>query len=85
MGFAGLAANYFSDIRLKDNIRHIGKRGGHNWYAWTWKPEAHELGLAGDDEGVLAHEVYETHPGAVTTNHGLLLVDYSKLEMNYGH
>jgi len=56
-----------SDIRLKKNIRKVGKTpGGHNLYEWEWKKQAKSvLGKAGFDVGVLAQEVMETRPDLV--------------------
>lgn len=83
MGLAGAALmapkGTFSDIRLKDDIQYEGKKNGHNIYSWTWRPEAEELGLEGISVGVLAHEVYEYAPEAISTDDGLLMVDYSQL------
>ena len=52
----------FSDIRLKTNIKASGKKHGHNWYTWTWNKAAEALGLTGEGEGVMAHEVHATTP-----------------------
>lgn len=81
LGFGQLGANagWWSDIRLKTNIRPLGNKHGLNWYCWDWKPEAAELGLEGEASGVLAHEIYQTHPEAVGLVDGLLVVDYNKL------
>ena len=71
----------FSDIRLKDNIRHAGTRGQWNWYRWSWNDEARELGLSGETEGVLAHEVYESRPDVIGVRDGYIVVDYDRLEI----
>jgi hypothetical protein len=56
-----------SDVRLKKNIRRVGKTpGGYNLYAWEWKKQAKSvLGKTGSDMGVLAQEVMETRPDLV--------------------
>jgi hypothetical protein len=56
-----------SDVRLKKNIRRVGKTpGGHNLYAWDWKKQAKSVfGKTGSDMGVLAQEVMETRPDLV--------------------
>lgn len=56
-----------SDIRLKKNIRKVGKTpGGHNLYEWEWKNQAKSvLGKVGFDVGVLAQEIMETRPDLV--------------------
>ncbi len=71
----------FSDIRLKDNITKVGELdSGINLYTWEWNEEGKRL--AGDTPtfGVLAQEVQEVTPEAVTRgNHGYLMVNYAKL------
>lgn len=80
LGQLGLSAyGAFSDIRLKTNIRHIGKKGSHEWYKWEWNDEAKKLGLEGSSEGVLAHQVWETNPEAVGIRDGYLAIDYDRL------
>lgn len=75
----GGAALAFSDARLKNNVKPAGKRNGLPWYTWTWNDEAKALGLFGDDEGVMAHEVAELKPEAVRVVNNYLTVDYSAL------
>lgn len=75
----GAASLAFSDVRLKDNVREIGEKNGHKWYAWDWNEEAEQLGLSGPDEGVMAHEVAVHAPEAVYTRDNYLVVDYSAL------
>lgn len=79
IGLLGAGAAYFSDIRLKSNITPAGRRNGHNWYRWQWNDYAEELGLEGAAEGVLAHEVYEINPDALSTIDGHLVVNYDML------
>ena len=76
------AAKLFSDSRLKSNIKQAGTRNGHHWYTWTWNDEAATMGLFGDDEGVMAHEVADIKPEAIRLNDGYLTVDYSALGVN---
>ena len=78
LGQLGLAA--FSDIRLKENIEYIGTSDGQNWYSWDWNKEASELGLTGKDQGVMAHEVYESKPESIGELNGYITVDYSQLK-----
>lgn len=79
-GLGGAALMGFSDIRLKENIHTKGTKNGYNWYGWTWNEAAKELfGLEGEDEGVMAHEVYETHPEAIGTYAGFIMVNYDTL------
>jgi len=77
---AMMAAQAFSDIRLKDNIEYIGDYNGHNWYAWDWNEDAKHLGLEGRSDGVMAHEIYEYMPEAIGENYGYVTVNYSMLE-----
>lgn len=72
-------AGGFSDSRLKSNVRPLGEKNGHKWYAWDWNKDAEALGLIGPDEGVMAHEVMQTNPEAVAVRDGYLAVDYAAL------
>ena len=78
LGQAGAMA--FSDIRLKENIKHLGAEDGQNWYSWDWNDKASELGLSGSDTGVMAHEVFDSKPEAIGTFAGYITVDYSQLK-----
>lgn len=71
-GGAAAGAAIFSDRRLKNNIKFIGEHSGHRWYSYD---------IGGRREvGVMAQEVRETHPEAVSLHEsGYLMVDYSKL------
>lgn len=79
LGVGQLAAS-FSDIRLKTNIRYLGDNAGFSWYRWTWNEKAAELGLEGDQVGVLAHQVFDEYPDAISVERGYLKVDYDRLE-----
>lgn len=82
MGIGQLAtssAGAFSDIRLKENIRLVGMFGGHNWYEWEWNKEAANVGLFGDSEGVMAHEVFEVQPELIGSRDGYITVNYQEL------
>jgi hypothetical protein len=69
-----------SDIRLKKNIKPASKVGSIQLYNWDWTDEAKSLGVDDPTFGVIAQEVMQTHPGAVSVGqHGYLMVDYSKL------
>lgn len=71
----------YSDVRLKENITKVGSLdSGINLYTWDWTEEGKRL--AGDTPtvGVLAQEVQQVMPEAVTRgDHGYLTVNYSKL------
>ena len=77
---AGIASTLWgmSDIRLKDNIIHIGTDKGYNIYSWDWNREALELGVDTPTYGVMAQEVLETNPDAVA------LMDNGYYAVNYG-
>lgn len=67
VGVFDLLSLAVSDVRLKKNIRRVGKTpGGHNLYAWDWKKQAKSIvGKTGSDMGVIAQEVRETRPDLV--------------------
>jgi hypothetical protein len=71
--FAGNPALKFSDRRLKDDVRKVGKTDdGLNIYSYCYKGDKRlQLGL-------LAHEVESKRPGAVVDMGGFKAVDYSK-------
>lgn len=73
LGGAGIMR--FSDLRLKTDVKPIGRTaGGHNLYSWKWKDGS------GYDTGVIAQEVQQIRPDAVTQDtSGYLMVDYSKI------
>lgn len=75
---AALMAQFFSDERLKTNIKKIGSRNGINFYRWDWNGK---LGLTGSDSGVLAQEIEKVIPNAVTnTGTGFKAVRYDIVE-----
>jgi hypothetical protein len=66
--------NVFSDRRLKKNIKQIGTRadGLHIYefdYIWGGKRQV----------GLMAQEVQNVYPSAVSESSGYLMVDYSKV------
>lgn len=74
LGSAGITAG--SDIRLKSDIEPMGERGGHNWYRFRYVWE--DPGTV--HEGVMAQEVMQTRPDAVSTHPmGFYVVDYAAL------
>tara|TARA_R100001163_G_C5068158_1_gene208001 strand:- start:5738 stop:6871 length:1134 start_codon:yes stop_codon:yes gene_type:complete len=83
---ASAAAPYvaMSDIRLKTNVKQVGKlNNGIKLYTWNWTEEA--KGIAGNqvEYGVIAQEVMEVVPEAVIEgNDGYLRVSYEAL---YNH
>lgn len=80
----GAVAPFFSDIKLKTNIKQVGKlNNGIKLYTWNWTEEA--KGIVGDqvEYGVIAQEVMEVVPEAVIKgDDGYLRVNY---ETVYDH
>ena len=79
MGMNALSLAGFSDIRLKDNISHVGERFGHSWFTWDWNDAARALGLSGSSEGVIADLVKPLRPDLIGERDGYLTVDYKAL------
>ena len=76
----GLGA-YASDVRLKTNIKHLGKENGINVYSWDWNEDGKRIADPKQPTvGVMAQELRETHPHLVELGpDGFLRVDYSGL------
>ena len=72
---------WLSDVSLKTNITKVGSLdNGINLYTWDWTEEGKRLAGDAPAYGVLAQEVQQTMPEAVTRgDHGYLMVNYSKL------
>ena len=79
------AVNYvrglFSDVRLKENIQKIGvSPNGFNVYTWDWNEDGKRLAGNTPSVGVIAQEVEQVIPDAVSIGaEGYLLVDYSQI------
>ncbi len=74
-GLAGL----FSDRRLKTDIRKVGElESGLSWYVWEWN-EAGQMAADQPCYGVIAQEVMELFPHAVSECHGYLQVNYGEI------
>jgi hypothetical protein len=70
------SANDFSDRRIKTDIEPMGVRNGHNWYSFRYVWE--DPGTV--HEGVMAQEVMQTRPDAVSKHPmGFYVVDYAAL------
>lgn len=68
-----------SDIRLKENVRPIGKPyNGIQIYVWDWNEDGQRVTGETSGAGVIAQEVRETHPTAVVEG------DDGWLRVNYG-
>mgnify|MGYP003342543837 CR=1 FL=1 len=78
---AGGGRGYFSDERLKENIKSIGtSENGHKLYTWDWNDKAKELGINDPTIGVIAQEVMKYMPEAVSKNtNGYYMVNYGVL------
>jgi len=69
---ASLAAAFFSDERLKTNIKEIGRLGKLILYSWVWKDSGKS------DNGLIAQQVKKVLPNLVTEINGFLAVDYNQ-------
>lgn len=73
--------SFFSDNRLKEDIKKVSELNGHNLYSWTWKsnhPKAGQRGKTGF--GVIAQEVERTRPDVISEHEsGYKMVDYNSL------
>ena len=83
MGLAGAGVMKYSDIRMKENIKHIAwLPNGLPVYTYEYKSEFkdHPLAGHGTHTGVMAQEVEVMYPNAVTTlDNGYKAVDYGQL------
>jgi hypothetical protein len=77
-------AGLFSDERLKEKIKPIGFENGHNIYKWAWNKVANALGLFGESRGVIAQQVKETNPEAISYDRGFMKVNYEMIGVNHG-
>jgi hypothetical protein len=80
LGSAGITAGMnpggTSDRRIKTDIEPMGVRNGHNWYSFRYVWE--DPGTV--HEGVMAQEVMQTRPDAVSKHPmGFYVVDYAAL------
>lgn len=75
LGSIGSALGFFSDEKLKENIKPMGQENGHNIYEFTYKDDPSKTKYI----GVMAQEVQKTNPDAVSEVSGYLAVDYSKI------
>lgn len=79
-GIVGGLGSIFSDARLKDNINRIGTLGDLGWYEWDWNSTAAAVGASlQPNYGVIAQEVAEVKPSAVSMYRGYLKVNYKDL------
>ena len=83
-GFSALWGG--SDMRLKENIKPVGKVGEFNFYTWDWNEDGEKV--AEPDQptfGVMAQEVEKTHPDLVMVGpDGFRRVNYGALYKQIG-
>ncbi|MEH6525913.1 MAG: tail fiber domain-containing protein [Sneathiella sp.] len=77
---ATVAAMFFSDIRLKENIEKISDVRGLGIYQWDWRPETDGtlVELCGNI-GFMAHEVQDVYPEFVHEFSGIKVINYPAL------
>jgi hypothetical protein len=63
----------WSDVRLKENLEHVGWQNGFNVYEFNFRGETQRL------RGALAQEIIKTHPEAVAECDGYLMLNYDAL------
>ncbi len=72
-----------SDRRLKTDVVPISgpfEVNGCRWYRWVWDDAASSFGLSGASFGLIAQEVQDKYPEAVSQNsHGYLMINYKTL------
>ncbi len=75
----GQNITWSSDVRLKENIRPVGRKNGHNLYKYNYKMDP----MRKQYVGVLAQEVERTRPDAVHTDFtGAKSVNYGALGLH---
>jgi hypothetical protein len=81
MGLGGAGIMAFSDIRMKENIKHIyWLPNGLPVYTYEYKPEFKDIAGHGVHIGVMAQEAELVQPEAVITNaDGYKMVNYGVL------
>ena len=81
-GVGGIMAAMPSDVRLKKDIQYLGKHEkGFGVYKWNWNDDAKAMGINDRTVGVLAQELIEFMPEAVSVHpKGYLQVDYNLVE-----
>lgn len=77
----GAALSAFSDMRLKKNVRKLGRRFGLDvvGFEYDHKRAPHIDLPKGAFVGFLAHQVADKYPKAVCVDRGYLKIDYKKL------
>lgn len=75
----GSGMSMFSDKRLKENIEFVDNVDGVNVYDFDYIDKS--IG-ADRYRGVMAQEIKDSHPDAISEISGFMMVDYSKLPVN---
>jgi len=75
-GSAAIAGLFASDLRLKQNIEHVGEENGHNIYEFNYIPR---MNIEGRFRGVIAQEVMDIKPEAVVETSLGYMVNYNML------
>jgi hypothetical protein len=80
-GIVNSIGKIFSDIRMKENIKQVDwLPNGLPVYTYEYKPEFKDLAGHGKHIGVMAQEVAQVIPEAVSVQeNGYMMVDYSKV------
>jgi hypothetical protein len=78
LGSAWMMAPATSDCRLKHDINFMDNVDGVNLYSFRYNNDPEKVYT-----GVIAQEVFHTHPEAVHVVDGFLAVDYSKLPVPF--
>jgi hypothetical protein len=79
-GGAGLLSLFAgSDIRLKEDITHIGYESGFPTYTFRYKNDPERTLY----RGVMAQDVIQTNPEAVEEIDGYLAVNYGKIGVEF--
>lgn len=78
LGSAGIGAVAASDIKLKENIKKVGKENRFNIYEFNYISDPYSK-----YRGVMAQEVQKIRPDAVIDKDGYLAVNYSKIGIEF--
>ena len=76
---AGQIFSMFSDPALKTNVTIVDFLNGYNVYTWDWNAKAFLLGLFGSGRGVMANEVADKNPEAISYDRGFMKVNYNMI------
>lgn len=77
VGSAGMMTT--SDIRLKDNIKFVGTEKGLPIYDFNYRGDKTKARY----RGVMAQDIKDISPEAVSIQHGFLAVDYNKIGVEF--